>query len=115
MSTAILLSSDTNFWKEMQLHLSSLSTTIQLATNEKEFKEGLSLQPATLLVDLNMLTMEDPIAAIAHAKSAENAPNILAFLHENAGDTIIKARLAGADRVIPRQQLLDELLEILAD
>jgi DNA-binding NtrC family response regulator len=73
-----------------------------------------SLHPAHLLVDLNVRwAAEDVLGCISRCKAQHPGSKVIAFLHEYAGDLAVRARLAGADRVIPQNQLERELPDLL--
>jgi hypothetical protein len=77
------------------------------ATETETLEEGLSLEPSTVLVDLNLEPAEFSLEAITRSKRSDL--DVVAFLGQPAGRQAILASLAGADRVISEEQLLDEL------
>jgi hypothetical protein len=58
-------------------------------------------------LDLNV--GEEALVCCAALRGGPCNPEIIAFLDHFVGDLPIRAKLAGADRVVPRAQLLKEL------
>jgi DNA-binding NarL/FixJ family response regulator len=69
-----------------------------------------TLDGAALVIDLHEASL-DAIAAIAEAKAA--GARVLAFGRHTEPATLRAARDAGADIVVPRSQLVEELPELL--
>jgi len=66
------------------------------------------LPPVRLaIVDLNL--GDEVLEDIRQLKAMQPPPQVIAFLDHFVGDLPIRARLAGADRGIPRSQLEKEL------
>lgn len=76
-------------------------------------ESALSVAVGVVLVDLNIEWERDLADCIAQCKK-HGASTVIAFLHEHAGEIAIRAHLAGADRVIPQNQLEDEFDQIVA-
>lgn len=70
-------------------------------------ESALTLPVRQVLVDLNIEWEKDLAYCISECKQ-RGAATVIAFLHEHAGEMAIRAHLAGADRVIPQNQLEDE-------
>lgn len=88
------------------------ATSLELTWAEEEdlLRDALTLSPTRVLVDLNLdPTHHVALRAIEICKERDASIEVIAFLHEQAGREAILASLAGADRVIPQSQLLDEL------
>ena len=77
------------------------------ATESDTLEAGLSLDPSRVLVDLNLEPAEFSLKAIELSKQSDL--EVVAFMSQHAGRQAILASLAGADRVISEDQLLDEL------
>ena len=67
-------------------------------------------RPAVAVIDLHERAL-DPTAAITDAKAA--GARVLAFGRHTEPATLRAARDAGADLVVPRSQLAEELPELL--
>ena len=91
--------------------LRAATASAQVATHwvceASALDEGLSLGPSRVLVDLNLEPAEFSIAAIERSKQSDL--QVVAFMGHHAGRQAILASLAGADRVISEEQLIDEL------
>jgi DNA-binding NarL/FixJ family response regulator len=69
--------------------------------------------PRLVLVDLG-LAASDPVAAIRALKTRAPAPTVIAFGAHRDVELLARAREAGADRVLARSALSEQLPEILA-
>jgi len=76
-------------------------------SEEAALQEALERMPSGVLVDLNLEPAEFSIAAIERSK--QSSLPVVAFLGRPAGRQAILANLAGADRVISQEQLIEEL------
>ena len=75
---------------------------------------ALKVPPRQVLVDLNVEWEQDITECIAHCRKS-GAASVIAFLHVVSGELAIRAHIAGADRVIPQNQLEDELVDLLRE
>jgi hypothetical protein len=66
-----------------------------------------------VFIDLNV--GDEALEFIAALKAGPCDPTIVAFLDHFVGDLPIRAKLAGADRIIPEAQLLREFPQLLDD
>ena len=87
----------------------SLGVEATWAHDHATICEALSHSPERVLVDLNLEDPEAALRSIETCKKSSDTVEVIAFLHEQAGRQAILASLAGADRVIPQSQLLDEM------
>ena len=72
----------------------------------------LASAPALVVIDIHAAGI-DANAVIAAARAA-SIP-VLAFGRHTAGGELRAARAAGADRVVPRSQLVEELPQLISD
>lgn len=110
MATTMIVSRDPVLRRRVQTL--GRSARVVWVEDCEALEQALSLAPERVLVDLNVKWPRDVAECIAQCR-AHGASSIVAFLHEHAGELAIRARLAGADRVIPQNQLEDELAALL--
>lgn len=110
MSTTVIISRDE------ALHTRALGIAgddLRWVTDCTALEAALSLPVRRVLVDLNVEWEKDLASCIRQCKDL-GATDVVAFLHEHAGERAIRAHLAGASRVIPQSQLEDELEALIA-
>ena len=105
MGTTVIISRDE------ALHARALGIAgedLRWVTDCAALEAALSLPVHRVLVDLNVEWEKSLSDCIRQCKE-HGATDVVAFLHEHAGESAIRAHLAGASRVIPQSQLEDEL------
>lgn len=111
MSTTVIISRDSALRARVAQHAGA--ATVVWVDDCRALEQALSLRIGRVLVDLNVQWEQDIAACIRRCKDEGGARSVVAFLHERTGDVAIRARLAGADRVIPQIQLEAEIDELL--
>jgi hypothetical protein len=109
MTEVVIISRDAALRQRIQ------SPRISWVQNPAEFELAIERGLNLVLIDV-CLDCGPDIAKIVHdCRKRGNAHRVVAFLSGCAGEDAIKAHLAGADRVIPVDQLEDELTGLLPD
>ena len=115
MPTTVVVSRDPGLRQRVESVARTRSIDVTWVEDESMLESAFGLQPWRVLVDLNVPWSGDVVHCIERCRAAHEGVVIIAFLHEFAGERAIRARIAGANRVIPQRQLENELEEILAD
>lgn len=110
MSRTVIISRD----EELRVRARALGEdTVTWVDDCAALESALSLPVHQVLVDLNIEWDQDLAHCIAECKE-RGASTVIAFLHERtARDLAIRAHVAGADRVIPQNQLEEEFDQIV--
>ena len=111
MSTTVIISKDASLRARIAQH--ARAGSVVWVDDCRALEAALSLAMGRVLVDLNVQWEQDIAECIRRCKQEGHAQSVVAFLHERTGDVAIRAHLAGADRVIPQQQLESEIDELL--
>lgn len=111
MTQAIVIAvSDLMFQSRIDAAARSLGLEPRIVDSRDALADALAAFPAIVVIDLHERTF-DPTAAITGAKAA--GARVLAFGRHTEPATLRAARDAGADIVVPRSQLAEELPELL--
>ena len=111
MTQAIVIAvSDLMFQSRIDAAARSLGLDPCITDSADALADALAARPAVAVIDLHERTF-DPTAAITGAKAA--GARVLAYGRHTEPATLRAARDAGADIVVPRSQLAEELPELL--
>ncbi len=108
--TIAIVVSDLMFQSRIDAAARSLGLAPRIADTDVSLAAALAAHPALAVIDLHERAL-DPAAAITGAKTA--GARVLAFGRHTEPATLRAARDAGADIVVPRSQLAEELPELL--
>ena len=108
--TIAIVVSDLMFQSRIDAAARSLGLAPRIADTAVSLADALAARPAVAVIDLHERAL-DPTAAIIDAKAA--GARVLAFGRHTEPATLRAARDAGADLVVPRSQLAEELPELL--
>jgi hypothetical protein len=103
MTAALIVSGD----GELRNRLESLD--VSWATNPEEFDRALETGIEIALIDVCLDCGRDVGELVRACRDRGGARRVVAFLSSCAGENAIRAHLAGADRVIPLDQIETEL------
>ena len=111
----LVVTHDASLRDRVQRIADKTSAEIMWVENDESLATAFNLHPKRVLVDLNVpWPGVDIVSCIANCRQQHEGVMIVAFLHEQAGELAIRASLAGADRIIPQDQLEAELEEVLS-
>jgi DNA-binding response OmpR family regulator len=109
----VLVSRDMSLVAELQQEARRAGVHLYHAPRQDTLERCAQGEPLrTVLIDLNV--GDDALGFLAELRAGPCNPQIIAFLDHFVGDLPIRAKLAGADRVIPRDQLRREFPRILS-
>ena len=119
MATIILLSGDESLIRKVRSLAKAQGLVLHSITRlpaagasaPKKADPALPERPDLALIDLNL--GDGVLPWIADAGSRPRPPRRIAFLDHFVGDLPVRAKLAGADRVIARSQVEAELSKLL--
>ena len=99
------------FQSRIEAAVRTAGLTPVIAASDTDVAQALDARPQLAIVDLHAVGI-DPERAIRDAKAA--GVRVIAFGRHTDAVTLRAARHAGADRVVPRSQLVEELHELIA-
>lgn len=105
-ATIAIVVSDLMFQSRIDAAARALGHTTLIADTPERTADALGASPALVIVDLHERAIE-PATVIRDAKAA--GARVLAFGRHTEPQTLRAAREAGADTVVPRSQLVEEL------
>jgi DNA-binding NarL/FixJ family response regulator len=108
--TVAIVVSDLLFQSRIDAAARALGLAPRIADSAEALADALAARPAVVVIDLHERAC-DPTAAITDAKAA--GARVLAFGRHTEPATLRAARDAGADLVVPRSQIAEELPELL--
>ena len=109
--TVLIVVSDLMFYARIESVVRALGMT-SANTDAPRALSAMSPVPALVVIDLHE-SSGDPIPVISAAKAAGS--RVLAFGRHTDARALRAARDAGADRVVPRSQLVEELPALVAE
>ena len=109
MTEAVIISRDAALRQRIQ------SPRVSWVENPEEFESAIEQGFNLVLIDVCLDCGRDVAEIVRDCRERGKARRVVAFLSGCAGEAAIKAHLAGADRVIPVDQLEAELTGLLPD
>ncbi len=109
MTEAVIISRDAALRQRIQ------DPHVVWVENPEEFELAIHNGFTLALIDICLDYGRDVAEIVRDCRERGKARCVVAFLSGCAGETAIKAHLAGADRVIPVSQIEDELAGLLPD
>jgi len=109
MTEVVIISRDAALRQRIQ------SPRVSWVENPEEFESAIKQGFSLVLIDVCLDCGRDVAEIVRDCRERGKARRVVAFLSGCAGEAAIKAHLAGADRVIPVDQLEDELTGLLPD
>jgi DNA-binding NarL/FixJ family response regulator len=103
--------SDLMFQPRIAAAAARLGLAPVVADGPEALARAMADPPQLLVVDLHDQQI-DPVGAIEGAKAA--GARVLAFGRHTDAAALRAARMAGADKVVPRSQLVEELPDLIA-
>jgi DNA-binding NarL/FixJ family response regulator len=110
MQTVAIAVSDLMFQSRIDATARALGLAPRIADSTDALADALAARPAVAIIDLHERSL-DPTAAITDAKAV--GARVLAFGRHTEPAILRAARAAGADLVVPRSQIAEELPELL--
>jgi CheY-like chemotaxis protein len=107
----IAVTDDLMFHSRLEQRIRALGHSFSAVSTPEGLTASLDDQPALLIVDLHATSLEWPDA---FAAAKERAVPVLAFGRHTEAQLLRNARAAGADRVVPRSELVEELERLIA-
>ena len=89
------------------------SAALRIVADRTQLHVELSSAPGCVLFDLNVCQSADVLECVREIKGMAAGAQLIVFLDHLVGDLPVRAKLAGADRVVPRAQLERELASLL--
>jgi DNA-binding NarL/FixJ family response regulator len=111
VSTVVIVVSDLLFQSRISAAVSAAGAQGVVADDAASAAAAIGSRPALVIVDLHERGVDAP-AIIRSAKSS--GARVLAFGRHTEPAILRNARDAGADRVVPRSQLAEELPHLIA-
>jgi hypothetical protein len=108
--TILVAVSDLMFQPRIADAARGLDLEVRLAHDAASVSEGLAAHPQAVVVDVHDAAFP-PEAVIRRAHTA--GARVLAFGRHTEPETLRSARIAGADKVVPRSQLVEDLPGLL--
>lgn len=110
MSTVAIVVSDLLFQSRISAAVTAAGADAVVADSAASVVEALSMRPALMIVDLHERGVDAPV--LIRAARASGA-RVLAFGRHTEPAILRDARNAGADSVVPRSQLVEELPQLI--
>ena len=110
-ATVAIVVSDLMFQSRIDATARARGHTTLIADTPARANNAMQASPALVIVDLHERAV-DPTAIIRDAKAA--GARVLAIGRHTEPHTLRAARDAGADTVVPRSQLVEELPQLIA-
>ena len=110
-ATIVIVVSDLMFQSRIEAAARALGHATVIGDTAERAADALAASPALVVLDLHERAVE-PAAIIRDAKAA--GARVLAFGRHTEPQTLRAAREAGADTVVPRSQLVEELGALIA-
>ena len=110
MATIAIIVADLMFQSRIREAVAALGHEPLLADDAATLDVALAAQPAVAVIDLHIADLDAP-DAVARSKAA--GARVLAFGRHTEPQTLRAARSAGADTVVARSQLVDELPHLI--
>jgi hypothetical protein len=113
MATVVLFTTDPSLQEVARLLSPPPSTALRIAGDRNQLHAELLSTPGRVLFDLNACQSADVLECVREIKGMVSGAQLIVFLDHLVGDLPVRAKLAGADRVVPRAQLERELASLL--
>jgi DNA-binding NarL/FixJ family response regulator len=89
------------------------NASLEVVADRAQLHGALGSGARRVLFDLNVCGAGDVLDCVREIKGSATTAQLVVFLDHLVGDLPVRAKLAGADRVVPRTQLEHELDEML--
>jgi DNA-binding NarL/FixJ family response regulator len=110
MSTVAVVVADLMFQSRIREAAAALAQGVAVADDAASLDAALASEPALAIIDLHIGGIDAP-DAIVRAKAV--GARVLAFGRHTEPQTLRAARAAGADTVVARSQLVEELPQLI--
>lgn len=113
MATVVLFTTDPLLQESARRLSPPHSAGLRIVADRAQLHAQLTPAPKRVLFDLNVCQSSDVLECVREIKGLAVGAQLIVFLDHLVGDLPVRAKLAGADRVVPRAQLERELASLL--